>query len=139
MNWDKQTAREWDALGFYYEYDDNFKQWRFFGSRLGLQKYSSLIRSYATDLTNKEISEHIHIGPYNYLKIMTWDVPIISRDAIAGPLNNLLNLGKHIHNAIESTAVGSVVKISDEYSGGNKAMLLFIILADDFIPSSIEF
>jgi hypothetical protein len=139
MNLDKQTIEEWDKLGFYYEYEDGFKQWRFFGSKIGLQKFSVLIKSYASNLSNDAISEHTHIGPYNYLKIMTWHEPVITKEWIAGPLKDLLRLSELISNKISSVEIGSIFKISDEYSVNNTSILLFVVVADDFKPSSIEF
>jgi hypothetical protein len=139
MDWDKQTVDEWNLLGFYYEYDDSLKQWRFFGSKNGLYKLSSLIKAYADESSNEDISEHKHIGPYNYLKIMTWDEPTVTDKYIAGSLPDLLQLSEIINDKVNSVSVGQAVKILAEYSLNSTATLLFIIMSDDFIPSSIEF
>ena len=66
---DNQTKIEWNELGFYYEFDNAFNQWRFFGSKHGLEKLSERIYEYAQKPGNLGISEHMHIGPYNYLKV----------------------------------------------------------------------
>lgn len=49
MDWDKRTLKEWDNLGFYYEYDESLNQWRFFGSKSGLLKLSELIFTFASN------------------------------------------------------------------------------------------
>ncbi len=139
MNWDEQTIKECDELGFYYEHEDGLRQWRLWGSRIGLRKFAGLIKSYAIDLSNDSISEHIHLGPYNYLKIMTWHEPIIAKEWIAGPLKDLLRLSEIISDKISLIEVGGIFKISSEYSGVNTSVLMFIVMADDFKPSSIEF
>jgi hypothetical protein len=139
MNLDKQTIKEWDDLRFYYEYDKELKQWRFLGDKEGLLNLPALIKSYAYSLLNKEVSEHTHIGPYSYLKIMTWQEPTITENYIGGTLNDLLKLSDIITHKLNAAKVGQTFKIMDEYSKKSTSALLFIIMADDFVPSSIEF
>ena len=139
MDWDKQTIDEWNELGFYYEYDDGFRQWRFFGSKAGLHRLPELINAFGCNPANEGISEHKHLGPYNYLKIMSWHEPIITDKHVAGSLKDLLTLSKLLDNKINAANVGQVLKISSEYSTKSSATLLFIIMSDGFIPSSIEF
>jgi hypothetical protein len=139
MNFDEQTVKEWNQLGFYYEYDKDLKQWRFLGSKIGLLNLSIFIKSYAANLLNKEVSEHTHIGPYSYLKIMTWQEPTITDNYIGGTLNDLLKLGDIITEKVSAAKAGQVFKIKDEYSQKSTSTLLFMVMADDFAPSSIEF
>jgi hypothetical protein len=139
MNWDKQIFDEWNLLGFYYEYDENLKQWRFFGSKQGLYKLSALIKTYTNESANENISDHRHIGPYNYLKIMTWNEPIVTDKYIAGSLQDLLEFSTMLYAKINLASAGQIVKISAEYSSKSTTTLLFIIMSDDFLPSSIEF
>jgi hypothetical protein len=139
MNLDEQTIKEWNELRFYYENDKDLKQWRFLGSKAGLLNLPTLIKAYADNLLNEEISEHTHIGPYSYLKIMTWQEPIITDSYIGGTLNNLLELSNIIVDKLNTVKVGQTFKIMDAYSEKSTFTLLFIIMADDFIPSSIEF
>lgn len=70
---EKEIFEEWRQLGFYYELYKNgdVYQWRFFGSKSGFQRFSSLLHTYADDPVNVNLSEHEHFGPYYYLKIMT--------------------------------------------------------------------
>jgi hypothetical protein len=139
MNLDNQTIAEWNELGFYYEYDNSFKQWRFFGSKKGIYKFSDLIKSYSSKLSNDAISEHIHLGPYYYLKIMTWNEPMVSKNSIAGSLSDLARLSKLISDRTSSTEIGNIFIISTDYSITSTATMLFVIMSDSFIPASIEF
>ncbi len=139
IDWDEQTKDEWNLLGFYYERHHYLKQWRFWGSKKGLRKLSEEIRLYTLNPSNEEISEHTHLGPYNYLKIMTWNEPMITDNYIGGTLQNLSDLSSMIKSKIDSAKVGQIIKISTEYSPKSTAVLLFMIMSDDFIPSSIEF
>jgi hypothetical protein len=139
MDWDKQGAHEWDNLGFYYEHDPQLHQWRLMGSKKQLLSFAGIIKSYASCVSNNEISEHMHLGPHNYLKIMTWSEPVISDNYIAGSLSDLNNLGILICANVENAVIGNVFKIDKDYSLKNTSSLLFFVLYDDFVPSSIEF
>ena len=139
MDWDKQTLDEWDSLGYYYEYHEYLKQWRLHGSKSGFRKFCNTLDSYTINPSNYAISEHIHIGPYNYLKIMTWSEPIISRQYIAGSIDDIKNLSKMILSSLEKAEIGSLFAISKMYSPNSAASLLFVVMNDSFKPSSIEF
>lgn len=139
IDWDKQSIDEWNGLGFYYEYHDYLKQWRIYGSKSGLRRLPEILISYSNDPANNEISEHAHLGPYNYLKILTWNEPVITEKYIGGSLSDLVVLSEIISHKIESTSVGQIFKVSNEYSGKNTASIVFLVMADGFKPSSIEF
>jgi hypothetical protein len=139
MNWDEQTIKEWDELGFYYEYDYSFKQWRIFSSKFGVQKFCEILKSYANDLRNEPVSEHTHLGPYDYLKIMTWHEPLISKQFIGGSLKDLMILSELITKKLLLTNVGEIMVIYKEYSQLSTSPIVFIIMSDNFRPSSIEF
>jgi hypothetical protein len=70
---DQMMIDEWRQLGFYYDRDDRLyvNQWRFFGSKKGLQNFVSMLDKYTNNPANDILSEHDHYGPYSYLKIMT--------------------------------------------------------------------
>ena len=139
MTLDTQTAEEWNQLGFYYEYDNELKQWRFIGSKIGLSQLINIIVDYTDNKSNNGLSEHIHLGPYSYLKIMTWNEPIIADTYIGGSLKDLKRLSSLIDSKLELTEVGSVFKISDDYAAKNTATLIFFVMNTQFKPSSIEF
>ena len=139
-NLDNIVISEWRELGFYYDIneDDNVKEWRFFGSKIGLQKFVSLLDKYVKDPRNNSLSEHEHYGPYGYLKIMTWDKPEITEDYIAGTIEDLEQLRDIISNKISETNTGQTFNIEAEYGVGNSASARFFIMTDDFDPYSIE-
>jgi hypothetical protein len=138
MNWGEKYTDEWNELGFYYEYEDYINQWRIFWTKTGIQKFCEIIESYAGEMDNLPVSEHIHLGPHSYLKIMTWHERLISNNAIAGTPDDLLGLSKMIKE-LGRTNPGEVMKIFKEYSKKSTSSLLFIIMPDNFKPSSIEF
>jgi hypothetical protein len=59
------TRKEWRELGFFYERDDEGKEWRILGARSGIGKFANILREYSQDLVNLKLSEHDHIGPYS--------------------------------------------------------------------------
>jgi hypothetical protein len=139
MNWDENTIREWNQLGFYYEYDKDIKQWRFLGSKVGLERFAVSIKSFSEDIVNSNISEHVHYGPYNYLKVMTWGEPCVTQDYIGGTQNDLLKLSHILTDKLALYSIGQAFVIKEEYSMTSTSSLLFIIMSDDFTPSFIEF
>jgi hypothetical protein len=139
MNWDQKTIKEWNELGFYYEYNDSFEQWRIFSSISGVQKFCEILKAYAKNLKKEPISEHSHVGPYNYLKIMTWHEPIITKQYIGGSLKDLMALTNIIAEKLNLTKVGEIMIIYKEYSQQSTSPLIFIIMSENFKPSSIEF
>ncbi len=76
------TIDEWRQLGFYYENDE--RKWTLAGSKSGLLNFCKLLEQYVQNPQNKMISEHEHFGPYMDLKIITWDKPMITKDAVYG-------------------------------------------------------
>ena len=132
------TREEWRELGFYYETDDERKQWRFVGSRDGLLGLPSLLDQYISDPRNASKSEHDHYGPYMYLKVMTWSEPGIDEQSIHGKLDDLARLGHLIRSRIQKQIPGSQVVIGSEYAPDVKYSLLFEIMKDDFDPASAD-
>ena len=70
---------------------------------------------------------------------MTWNEALISDKCIAGTLLDLRRLGELISEKIENHIPGQIIKIAPEYSTHCKSSLVLIIMAEDFIPSSMEF
>lgn len=101
------TIREWNDLGAYYEFHDWLNQWRIFGSKKGLRNIAKMIEDFAN--SSNELSDHIHIGPYGYLKITLWNEPSITRDTWAGPKNYLLSLSRSILEKVVETNAGQVL------------------------------
>lgn len=66
---DQWVIDGWRELGFYYDFDERISvnQWRFYGSKNGLQNFVRLLDDYTNDPRNDSLSEHNHFGPYSYL------------------------------------------------------------------------
>ena len=137
---DQMMIDEWRQLGFYYDRDDRLdvNQWRFFGSKKGLQNFVSLLDKYANNPANDTISEHDHYGPYSYLKIMTWDKPTITADYIAGTIQDLKSLKNIISEKLNNTLHGQTFNIEKDYGQENTITAKFFVMADNFDPVSMD-
>jgi hypothetical protein len=137
---EEMIKQEWRDLGFYYELEENndFKQWRFYGSKQGLFNFINLLEIYTTNKSNDYISEHDHYGPYNYLKIMTWNKPEITENCFAGTIADLNDLKGIVARKLDVTGVGQTFVIGKEYGEGNTANARFFVMADDFDPVSMD-
>jgi hypothetical protein len=137
---DEMIKQEWRDLRFYYELEEynDFKQWRFYGSKSGLLNFINLLEIYTANKANDKISEHDYYGPYHYLKIMTWDKPKITENYFAGTMEDLNNLAGIITSKLNAVGVGHTFVISKEYGESNTASARFFIMADDFDPVSMD-
>ena len=137
---DQMMIDEWRQLGFYYDRDDRLdvNQWRFFGSNKGLQNFVSLLDKYTATPANDTLSEHEHYGPYSYLKIMTWDKPIITADYIAGTIQDLKNLKNLISEKLLNSIAGQTFAIDKDFGQDNTITAKFFVMADDFDPVSMD-
>ena len=134
------TIDEWRELGFYYDLneDNDIKEWRFFGSREGILSFTSFLNEYANRVDKETISEHDHLGPYNYLKIMTWDKAIITDQYFAGTIRDIKTLGNLIGEKLNNTKAGGAFSIDHDYGTGNTATAKFFVMADTFDPASMD-
>lgn len=132
----KKIHQEWRNLGFYYEYDGKKASWRFIGSKEGLQKFCDFIDDYVTKPQNAILSEHDHMGPYKYLKIMIFKEPIISENGIWGTLSDLKRLSKIVREKLHFLSTLNKFFIDREYSDKNKSKIEFDVRKDDFDPAS---
>jgi hypothetical protein len=139
MDFDAKIIIEWKELGFYYQRDDDLKQWWLIGSKGGLASFLKELSDYANDPSFQGVSEHIHIGPHQYLKIMTWHVPIINSDCIGGSLFDLKRLKAIIEHKLSITNIGEIFLVGKDYAIQNEYLIRFFVMADSFDPSSIEF
>jgi hypothetical protein len=137
---DQLMIDEWRELGFYYDRDDRMdvNQWRFYGSKKGLQKFVSLLDGYTNNPYNDTLSEHSHFGPYSYLKIMTWDKPIINEGYIAGTIQHLRMLRDILAEKLVKAQVGQTFNIDKDYGVDNTATAKFFVMSDDFDPPSMD-
>jgi hypothetical protein len=129
------TRSEWRSLGFFYERDDGLKKWRILGTANGLREFAHQIRLYAKNPKSKEISEHEHFGPYQYLKIGTWHRAEITQDWIAGPIESLERLASEIDlYAIRSGTV-NLFNLRPVFAPGSPYELSLELQPDDFDPA----
>ena len=132
---DNLYKKEWRELGFYYEYDSILKRWTFVGSTIGLSRFPQILISYTLDQTNNGLSEHIHLGPQEYLKIVTWNIPFIGEDGIYGSFEDISRLAGIFKQKLET---GQDFIIDEEYSKSNKSQIFVLIKEKGFDPSSLD-
>ncbi len=132
------TAEEWRALGFYYESDDDKREWRFVGSKAGLHNLVDLLYEYASNPANMLISEHQHYGPYMYLKIATASDFGVGEDGIRGTLANLRDLGRQITEKIESAEPESTVVLTPAGASPSGYRLVVDGRQEGFDPASAD-
>jgi hypothetical protein len=132
------TRKDWRDLGFFYDRDDDRREWRLVGSRSGLLKFRDLLLCYVGNPRNAANSEHDHYGPYMYLEIMTAAQPGIDRHAIYGALQDLRRLASVIEAKLKDPGAGSVLRIREEFAGSCEYALLLDVRDDSFDPASCD-
>lgn len=132
------AKKAWRDLGFFYDFDENRKSWEFTGSIEGLEKFCRLLILYTANSKNNLKSEHAHFGPYQYLKIMTWDTPVINENYIGGTLEDLKRLANIISNNLEKSQPNGRFVIQKEYSNQANIPLVFNIKGNDFDPAFLD-
>jgi hypothetical protein len=135
---EEMLRREWRELGVYYETDNNTREWKLYGDRKGIENFGTVISEYCDKRENFQISEHIHLGPYSYLKIMTWDRPIITTDFIAGTIDDLKKLSGLIKEKLRKTKIGDSFSIDKEFGDENKAKITITVMANNFDPVTLD-
>jgi len=132
------TRKAWRDLGFFYDRDDETKEWKLVGSRSGLLRFRTLLLLYVTNPRSAENSEHDHYGPYMYLKVMTASQPGIDRGAIHGSVQDLRRLADLIETKLKNTGAGSVLRIQEEFAVNYEYSLLLDVRDEDFDPASAD-
>ncbi|MXV53352.1 hypothetical protein GS399_20525 [Pedobacter sp. HMF7647] len=138
---ERMLMDEWRELGFYYDFDDRLdvNQWRFYGSKIGLQNFVKLLDEYTSKPSNNKEFEHDHYGPYSYLKIITLDnEAIINEHAIGGSIANLKKLKSIIADKLNNTNPGQTFNIDKDFGNNNTATAKFFVMADHFDPVSMD-
>lgn len=129
------TRREWRELGFYYERDDEAKEWLIVGTKQGLARFASQLRRFASDPKNDSPSEHEHFGPYMYLEVGTWHQAEITDHWIAGPVKDLLRLAALIDKRVQESMVGQRIALRSEFSPTSPYEIALEIRDDGFDPA----
>ena len=132
------TRREWRELGFFYDRNDEAKEWHIVGSKQGLATFARLIQRYASNPRNEALSEHDHFGPYMYLKIATWSTPEITDEWIAGPLKDLSQLSSVIEDKLRELKCGDRVMLRQSYAPTSPYDLVLEMRDDDFDPARAD-
>lgn len=134
----KKTRQEWRELGFFYDRDDDAREWRIVGSVAGLRKFAQIVQTYALAPRSTQISEHDHFGPYSYLTIGTWDFPLINKLWIAGPLPDLLRLSALISGLVAKVQVGEALKLREVFAPTSPYELILDVRDDAFDPAKAD-
>lgn len=134
----QMTQREWLELGFFYERNDDIKEWRLQGSRAGLHKFASALRDYAAHPDHAALSEHEHLGPYYYLEIGTWSSPEITDHWIAGPLQALQELSDSVDTCLVAASAGDCICLRTLFAPSSSHELVLQVMGDDFDPAAAD-
>ena len=137
---DQRTKDEWRELGFYYDLEESEtkNEWKFYGSRQGLQSFVNLLEDYTSNPANDFLSEHDHYGPYGYLKVMTWNKPTITENYIAGTIEDLKNFRTILADKLKKFQAGQSFTIDKDYGVANTAIATFFIMENNFDPVSMD-
>jgi len=133
-----QVKEEWRMFGFYYDTDTANKKWIFIGSKLGLEQFSIYIHRFLNSGTRMFTSQHDHLGPYGYLKIMVYDPPNITENHICGSIQELERLGELIEKRIKESKPGDIFTIRDEYYESCEFSLEFRVKEYGFDPATAD-
>lgn len=132
------TQREWRELGFFYDRDDDLKEWRLRGHKAGLRQFAEAMRAYAADPRKGGVSEHEHFGPYKYLEIGTWPTSEITDHWIAGPVSDIDQLALLIDDCLNTALVGDSIFLRSEFAPSSPYEFILEIEADSFDPAKSD-
>lgn len=132
------TQREWRELGYFYERNDETKEWRLQGAKAGLRKFATALREYAGNPRNEIVSEHEHFGPYRYLEIGTWPTSEITDHWIAGPLNEIRELASMVDGHLNMASVGDCICLRAVFAPVSAYEFVLEIQDDRFDPAMAD-
>lgn len=135
---DEAMASGWRELGVFYDSDDERKAWRLAGSREGLGRFVTALRSYTERPSSRQIGEHEHFGPHMYLTFITWDSAGVDDRAIRGSVPQLERLADKIAEVAAVSQPGDRVNLTSWYAPGSEYGLWIEVMADDFDPASLD-
>jgi hypothetical protein len=130
------TKEEWRELGFYYEQDENDRHWKLVGSRSGLLRLTEILDEYCSNPRNEQISEHDHLGPYMYLKIITMDECVIEEGGIYGSILDLGRLSSIVREELNKAKQSDRIIIDRAYSEINNYKIVLEVREEGFDPAS---
>jgi hypothetical protein len=134
----KQDMTEWREIGVFYDIDNINKNWFFFSSKNGIKIFIDKMIAYSDDSKNSGISDHEHLGPYQFFKLITWNEPIIDKQGIYGSLKDISRIAGIISDEIKNAHVDDEILIDKQYSDNNNYKLNIKVMPDDFDPASLD-
>ena len=96
------------------------------------------MRAYASDPRSREISEHVHLGPYLYLEIGTWHEPLLDKHWIAGPLPDLLRLAALVQDLTAAAEDGDIIRLREVYAPASPYDLVLDVRDATFDPAGAD-
>jgi hypothetical protein len=132
------TRREWRELGFFYDRNDETKEWLIRGSRQGLLAFAKILEDYSRNPNRRTLSEHDHLGPYMYLEIGTWNSRVIDDHWIAGTQEDLAALAVLIREHLAKAQSGNLIQLREAYAPVSLYELVLEICGDDFDPAKAD-
>ena len=133
-----KRREEWRELGFFCDRDDQKKEWRLIGSRLGLLGFRDVLLDYVEDTSNDYQSEHEHYGPNWCLEIMTWPEAGFDDHAIRGSLMDLKRLADIVETKLVGAKPGQTISIKDEFVTNTLYALVLDVREDGFDPAEAD-
>jgi hypothetical protein len=133
---DAQIRDQWRELGFFYDVDDDAKAWRFRGTREGLNRFVTELEAYVQRPSSAVESEHEHLGPYMYLKVVTSRGAFVNGNAIGGTLSDLARLARLFEQRLRDTIPGTRFSIQQEFSPTAEYELDVCVELDGFDPAA---
>ena len=134
----RATREEWRDLGFFYELDDEAKEWRLVGSREGLLRFRDLLLEYVARPGNAQKSEHEHYGPYMYLKVMTWPEAGFGENAIHGTLADLARLAQIVESKLLEATPGTEIYVREQFDKDSLYALVLDVREASFDPAAAD-
>lgn len=140
MSWTgkKSSEDQWRTLGFFYDVNEEQKQWIFIGSKNGLMNFHAILNEYSKSKQYREISTHEHYGPYLYLKIMTWDTPGVDGDSIHGSQEDIGRLANIVLSRLEGATAGDNFVVGEEYAKESEYCIVLAVKDDGFDPALVD-
>jgi hypothetical protein len=131
----EMTQREWRELGFFYDRDDDAKEWRLIGSKIGLRQFAQAMQKYAAKPGNELVSEHEHFGPYSYLEVGTWTISEITDHWIAGSLVEIQRLALTVISRLDAASEGDCIYLRAEFAPHSPYDLVLEVRDDSYDPA----
>jgi hypothetical protein len=131
------TRDAWRELGFWYECDVREMCWRFRADRRGIASLISAVRKQLTSIHREEKGEHLHLGPYSTLSVISWDGPLISRRGIAGRPEDFERLMRELE-ALQLDTTPRTCAIAAEFAGSDGFRAELTIEPEGFDPAKAD-